>query len=70
MLAPPRQRLTRSGTSMPADKYGVGPDKDCYPGSDVLVNLLGIEDGAVLAEAEVAFTQQRLVPLLICLNKL
>jgi cell filamentation protein len=45
---------------MPADKYGVGPDKDWYSGSGVLVNLLGIEDGTALAEAEVAFTQLRL----------
>lgn len=42
------------------DKYGVGQDHYCYPGSDVLVNLLGITDGEELSAAEVEFTMLRL----------
>lgn len=34
------------------DKYGVGNDLDCYPGSDVLINHLNIKDSARLEEAE------------------
>lgn len=42
------------------DKYGVGQDHYCYPGSDVLVNLLGITDSEKLSAAEVEFTMLRL----------
>lgn len=42
------------------DKYGVGQDRDCYANSDVLINLLGITDMALLSEAEMAFTTLRL----------
>lgn len=41
------------------DKYGVEHDSYCYPGSDVLVNLLNIRDPQELAEAETAFTAER-----------
>lgn len=41
------------------DKYGVAEDKYCYPGTDVLINLLDIKDADLLAEAEVAFTAER-----------
>ena len=41
------------------DKYGVLQDKYCYPGSDVMINLLQIEDAARLAEAEAEFTAVR-----------
>lgn len=41
------------------DKYGVLQDKYCYPGTDVLVNLLHIQDPDVLAEAEAEFTAVR-----------
>jgi cell filamentation protein len=41
------------------DKYGVLQDKYCYPGTDVLVNLLHIKDPDVLAEAEAEFTAVR-----------
>lgn len=34
------------------DKYGVGQDSYCYPDSDVLKNLLDIEDDEALSEAE------------------
>lgn len=34
------------------DKYGVGNDSYCYKDSDVLVNILGIKDGALLHKAE------------------
>lgn len=34
------------------DKYGVGNDSYCYENSDVLINLFGIRDGALLHEAE------------------
>ncbi|MFT4246754.1 MAG: Fic family protein [Pseudomonas sp.] len=37
------------------DKYGVGDDPDCYPGTNVLRNKLGIQDEHVLQEAEAAF---------------
>ncbi|WP_159651079.1 Fic/DOC family protein [Vibrio atypicus] len=41
------------------DKYGVYHDKYCYPGCDVLINLLNLRDADELAEAEVAFTAER-----------
>lgn len=41
------------------DKYGVAHDSYCYPGSDVLVNLLNIRDPDELAEAEAEFTAER-----------
>jgi len=41
------------------DKYGVTQDRYCYPGSDVLINLLGIRDAKTLAEAEAEFTAER-----------
>lgn len=41
------------------DKYGVAHDSYCYPGSDVLVNLLNIRDADELAEAEAEFTAER-----------
>ena len=41
------------------DKYGVEHDSYCYPGSDVLVNLLNIRDPDELAEAEAEFTAER-----------
>ncbi|SDF57543.1 hypothetical protein [Idiomarina zobellii] len=41
------------------DKYGVAEDKYCYPGTDILINLLDIKDADLLAEAEVAFTAER-----------
>lgn len=34
------------------DKYGVGDDPYCYPGTDILVNKLDIKDDTKLAEAE------------------
>lgn len=34
------------------DKYGVGQDKYCYPGTDVLKNLLNIKESELLASAE------------------
>lgn len=41
------------------DKYGTKHDKYCYPNTDILVNLLNIQDAALLAEAEAAFTAYR-----------
>lgn len=41
------------------DKYGVVHDIYCYPGTDVLANLLNIRDADVLAEAEAEFTAVR-----------
>jgi len=35
--------------------YTAEPDPACYPGSPVLINLLGIRDQALLEEAELAF---------------
>lgn len=35
-----------------SDKYGVGQDPYCYPGSDVLRNKLDIRDDPTLSEAE------------------
>ena len=44
-----------------SDKYGTGEDRHyCYPGSDVLINKLGITDPTALASAEVSLTQARL----------
>lgn len=37
------------------DKYGTRGDPACYPGTDVLINKLGIRDADLLAEAEAAF---------------
>jgi cell filamentation protein len=43
------------------DKYGTGGDTQyCYPGSDVLINKLGLTDNAALEEAEVELTQARI----------
>ncbi len=41
------------------DKYGTEEDKYCYPGTDVLVNLLNIKDAEKLSEAEIDFTLAR-----------
>lgn len=41
------------------DKYGSGSDRYCYPGSDTLINLLGIRDHDLLTEAEAEFTAER-----------
>ena len=38
-----------------SDKYGVGNDPDCYPGTAVLKNKLGIKDARLLEEAEAEF---------------
>ena len=35
-----------------ADRYGLGQDAYCYPGTDTLKNLLDIRESAVLQEAE------------------
>ena len=42
---------------MALDKYGTGDDPYCYPGSNVLRNLLNIEDDEELAEAEAELTE-------------
>lgn len=42
---------------MALDKYGTGDDPYCYPGSNVLQNLLNIEDDDELAEAEAELTE-------------
>jgi len=43
------------------DKYGSGGDKRyCYPGSDVLINKLGITDQVALELAEIELTQARI----------
>lgn len=41
------------------DKYGIGQDKYCYPGSDVLKNLLNIRNAELLSEAETELTAER-----------
>lgn len=41
------------------DKYGIGQDSYCYPGTDILINVLNIQDVEVLEEAETAFTTTR-----------
>ena len=43
------------------DKYGVTQDKYCYPGTDVLINLLDIRDAELLADAEAEFTAHRYI---------
>lgn len=43
------------------DKYGTGADSQyCYPDSDVLINKLGLTDGAALEAAEIELTQARI----------
>ena len=42
---------------MSVDKYGVDQDPACYPGTDVLINLLNLQDADDLAEAERYLTQ-------------
>ena len=43
------------------DKYGTGGDTQyCYPGSDVLINKLGLTDEAALEAAEVELTEARI----------
>ncbi|MDR7119087.1 putative adenosine monophosphate-protein transferase Fic [Rheinheimera soli] len=42
------------------DKYGVGNDPYCYPGTSILINLLDIHSEAELEEAEVELTSFRL----------
>lgn len=37
------------------DKYGVGGDPACYPGTDVLINKLDLRDPDLLARAEAEF---------------
>ncbi|MNZ10836.1 putative adenosine monophosphate-protein transferase fic [compost metagenome] len=37
---------------MRRDKYGSGQDTDCYPGTDVLINLLDLRDPDDLEDAE------------------
>lgn len=41
------------------DKYGVANDIYCYPNSDVLINLLDIQDSDTLNKAETEFTAER-----------
>ncbi|GHA34383.1 putative adenosine monophosphate-protein transferase Fic [Photobacterium aphoticum] len=41
------------------DKYDVHQDPDCYPDSDVLINLLSIKDNVLLEAAERDFTRVR-----------
>jgi cell filamentation protein len=43
------------------DKYGRGQDAHyCYPGTDVLINKLGLADEAALEAAEIELTQARI----------
>ncbi|WP_444916319.1 Fic/DOC family protein [Microbulbifer sp. JMSA003] len=42
---------------MTLDKYGTGNDPYCYHDSDVLINLLNIEDDEELAEVEARLTE-------------
>ncbi|EGM78350.1 hypothetical protein Rhein_1771 [Rheinheimera sp. A13L] len=42
------------------DKYGVGQDPYCSPGTSILINLLDIHSEAELEEAEVELTSFRL----------
>lgn len=37
---------------MNRDKYGTNEAPDCYPGTDVLINLLDLRDADDLEEAE------------------
>lgn len=39
------------------DKYGVGQDAYCYPGTVVLCNLLDLRDDSALARAEQDFSE-------------
>ncbi len=41
------------------DKYGVKPDRYCYPDSTVLINRLNILDEALLEKAETEFSSAR-----------
>ncbi|MCG3728765.1 Fic/DOC family protein [Vibrio cincinnatiensis] len=41
------------------DKYGTKHDKYCYPDTELLVNLLNIQDADRFAEAEAEFTAYR-----------
>jgi cell filamentation protein len=42
------------------DKYGSGQDQYCYPGSDVLINKLGLTEEDALEAAEIELTQARI----------
>ena len=42
---------------MTPDKYGAGDDPYCYPDSDVLHNILNIENNTELKEAEEVLTE-------------
>jgi cell filamentation protein len=42
------------------DKYGSGQDQYCYPGSDVLINKLGLIEEDALEAAEIELTQARI----------
>lgn len=43
-----------------SDKYGTGWDAQyCYPGTDVLINKLGVTDEVALETAEIELTQAR-----------
>lgn len=43
------------------DKYGIGGDTHyCYPGSEILINKLGLTDAAALEAAEIELTQARI----------
>ncbi len=41
------------------DKYGVKPDRYCYPDSTVLINQLNILDEELLEKAEIEFSSAR-----------
>jgi cell filamentation protein len=44
-----------------SDKYGTGWDAQyCYPGTDVLINKLGVTDEVALETAEIELTQARI----------
>lgn len=60
---------------MKRDKYGTEPDSDCYPGTDVLINLLDLRDADDLEEAErylseVAASRLEFVPPPYCVDSL
>jgi cell filamentation protein len=43
------------------DKYGIGQDKRyCYPGTNILINKLGLVDEGALEAAEIELTQARI----------
>lgn len=44
-------------------KYGTGQSKYFYPATDILINKLNLKNDALLAEAELLFTTQRLLEL-------